>query len=117
VLDRKDEFRRVAIPSHRLTPLKKEWINIYTPLVEMAGLQVRMNMKRKCVEIKVSGGDRRSRGGSAIPFFPFRLGVVADGFAWSCIQTSKHTQDIGQIQKGADFVKAFALGFDVNVRA
>jgi hypothetical protein len=47
----------------------------------MAGLQVRMNMKRKCVEIKVSGGDRRSRGGSAIPFFPFRLGVVADGFA------------------------------------
>lgn len=29
-------------------------------------------------------------------------------------QTSKHTQDIGAIQKGADFVKSFALGFDVN---
>jgi RNA-binding protein PNO1 len=53
VLDKKDEFRRVIIPPHRMTPLKKEWINIYTPLVEMAGLQVRMNVKRKCVEIKV----------------------------------------------------------------
>lgn len=61
VLDKKDEFRRVVIPSHRMTPLKKEWINIYTPLVEMAGLQVRMNVKRKCVEIKVSlSGEGRS---------------------------------------------------------
>jgi len=39
--------------------LKKEWINIYTPLVEMAGLQVRMNVKRKCVEIKVSWNEER----------------------------------------------------------
>ena len=29
-------------------------------------------------------------------------------------QTSEHTKDIGAIQKGADFVKAFALGFDVQ---
>ncbi len=33
----------------------------------------------------------------------------------TCAQTSKHTKDIGAIQKGADFVKAYALGFDVNV--
>jgi len=33
------------------------------------------------------------------------------------LQTSKHTKDIGALQKGADFVKAFALGFDVNVRS
>lgn len=31
-------------------------------------------------------------------------------------QTSKHTKDVGAIQKGADFVKAYSLGFDVNVR-
>ena len=33
------------------------------------------------------------------------------------VQTSKHTKDISELQKGADFVKAFALGFDVNVCA
>lgn len=31
------------------------------------------------------------------------------------VQTSKHTKELGALQKGADFVKAFALGFDVNV--
>ena len=30
-------------------------------------------------------------------------------------QTSKQTKDIGALQKGADFIKAYALGFDVNV--
>jgi RNA-binding protein PNO1 len=36
-----------------MTPLKKEWVNVYGPLVEMMGLQVRMNVKRRCVELKV----------------------------------------------------------------
>lgn len=49
----KGEFRRVPIPPHRMTPLKREWVNLYTPLVEMLGLQVRMNVKRRAVEIKV----------------------------------------------------------------
>jgi len=76
----KAEMRRVPIPPHRMTPLKKDWIKIFTPLVEMLGLQVRMNVRKRCVEIR----------------------------------TSKHTDDIGAIQKGADFVKAYALGFDVD---
>jgi len=76
----KSETRRVAIPPHRMTPLKKDWINIFGPLTEILGLQVRMNVQRKCVEIR----------------------------------TSKHTKEIGSLQKGADFVKAYALGFDVN---
>lgn len=46
-------LRKVPIPPHRMSPLKNEWPKIYTPLVEMAGLQVRMNVKRKTVEIKV----------------------------------------------------------------
>lgn len=49
----KNEFRRIPIPPHRATPLKREWINIYTPLVEMLGLQVRMNVQRRAVEIRV----------------------------------------------------------------
>ncbi|WVQ86252.1 pre-rRNA-processing protein PNO1 [Cryptococcus sp. DSM 104549] len=76
----KNEFRRIPIPPHRMTPLKREWVNLYTPLVEMLGLQVKMNPSRKAVELK----------------------------------TSAHTVDSGAIQKGADFIKAYALGFDVN---
>ncbi|KAJ7744987.1 hypothetical protein DFH07DRAFT_20312 [Mycena maculata] len=76
----KSETRRIAIPPHRMTPLKKEWINVFGPLTEILGLQVRMNVQRKCVEAR----------------------------------TSKATKDVGALQKGADFVKAFALGFDVN---
>ncbi|KAL0574682.1 pre-rRNA-processing protein pno1 [Marasmius crinis-equi] len=76
----KSEMRRIPIPPHRMTPLKKDWINIFGPLTEMLGLQVRMNVQRRSVECR----------------------------------TSKHTKEIGALQKGADFVKAFALGFDVN---
>lgn len=49
----KSETRRVAIPPHRMTPLKKDWVNIFGPLTEILGLQVRMNVPRKCVEIRV----------------------------------------------------------------
>lgn len=50
---KKSEMRRIQIPPHRMTPLKKDWINIFAPLTEMMGLQVRMNVQRKCVEIRV----------------------------------------------------------------
>ncbi|KAK0239846.1 hypothetical protein EDD85DRAFT_881208 [Armillaria nabsnona] len=76
----KSETRRIPIPPHRMTPLKKDWVLIFGPLTEILGLQVRMNVQRRCVEAR----------------------------------TSKHTKDIGAIQKGADFIKAYALGFDVN---
>ena len=46
-------MRKVGIPPHRLTPLKKDWLKIYTPLVEHMKCQVRMNLKSKCVEIRV----------------------------------------------------------------
>jgi RNA-binding protein PNO1 len=47
------EVRRIPIPPHRMTPLKRDWINIFSPLTEMCGLQVRMNVPRRQVEIKV----------------------------------------------------------------
>jgi RNA-binding protein PNO1 len=49
----KSETRRIAIPPHRMTPLKKDWINIFGPLTEILGLQVRMNVQRRCVEARV----------------------------------------------------------------
>ncbi|KAF9909953.1 pre-rRNA-processing protein pno1 [Linnemannia zychae] len=72
--------RKIPIPPHRMTPLKNDWMKIYTPLVDHLKLQVRMNVKSKSVEIR----------------------------------TSKHTDDTGALQKGADFIKAFALGFDLD---
>ncbi|KAG0228396.1 pre-rRNA-processing protein pno1 [Actinomortierella wolfii] len=72
--------RKIPIPPHRMTPLKNEWMKIYTPLVEHLKLQVRMNVKSKSVEIR----------------------------------TSKHTEDTGALQKGADFLRAFTLGFDID---
>lgn len=76
----KGQLRKIPIPPHRLTPLKNEWHKIYTPLVEMAQLQVRMNVAKKCVELK----------------------------------SSRYTSEQGSLQKGADFVKAFALGFEAD---
>lgn len=96
----KSETRRIPIPPHRMTPLKKDWVNIFSPLTEMLQLQVRMNVQRKSVEIRVSADSLRQ-------CEKLRLNALE--------KTSKHTKDIGAIQKGADFVKAYALGFDVNV--
>ncbi|CDR87293.1 probable PNO1 protein [Sporisorium scitamineum] len=76
----KGQLRKIPIPPHRLTPLKNDWHKIYTPLVEMASLQVRMNVAKKCVELK----------------------------------SSRYTSEQGMLQKGADFVKAFALGFEAD---
>lgn len=96
----KSETRRIPVPPHRMTPLKKDWVNIYGPLTEILSLQIRMNVQRRCVEIRV----RRNN------FCEITRA------AHRKFQTSKETKDIGALQKGADFVKAFALGFDVNVR-
>lgn len=76
----KKEIRRIATPAHRITPLKNAWAELLDPLVQHLKLQVRMNTKRKCVEIRAS----------------------------------EHTPDISYLQKGADFVKAFMLGFDIK---
>ncbi|WFD04380.1 pre-rRNA-processing protein pno1 [Malassezia obtusa] len=76
----KSQLRKVPIPPHRISPLKRDWPKIYTPLVEQANLMVRMNPRTRCVEIK----------------------------------TSKHTDDLGVLQKAADFVKAYALGFEAD---
>ena len=50
----KSASRRIPIPPHRMTPLKKAWIQIYTPLVQHLHLQVRMNVKKRSVDLKCS---------------------------------------------------------------
>ena len=73
----KAELRRVPVPAHRYTPLRKDWMQLYTPIVEQLKLDVRMNPRKRCVELK----------------------------------TSQHTDDIDTLQKAADFLKAYMLGF------
>lgn len=74
------EFRKVPVPRHRYTPLKENWMKIFTPIVEHLKLQVRFNLKTRNVEIR------------------------------SC----QETEDVSNVQKAADFVKAFLYGFDVE---
>jgi len=50
---KKREFRRIPVPHHRLTPLKTHWKELIAPLVEHMKLQVRMNTKRRCIEMKI----------------------------------------------------------------
>ncbi|XP_026211013.1 RNA-binding protein PNO1 [Anabas testudineus] len=47
-----DEMRKVPVPAHRYTPLKENWLKIFTPIVENLQLQVRFNLKTRNVEIK-----------------------------------------------------------------
>lgn len=46
------EIRKVSVPTHRLTPLKENWLKIYTPVVEHLKLDIRFNIKSRNVEIR-----------------------------------------------------------------
>lgn len=74
------EQRKVSVPAHRYSPLKENWMKIFTPVVEHLQLQIRFNLKTRNVELR----------------------------------TSPETTDIANLQKGADFVKAFIYGFEVE---
>ncbi|XP_039252141.1 RNA-binding protein PNO1-like [Styela clava] len=80
LLDGKKDFRKIPVPANRYSPLKENWLKIYSPVVEQLKLQIRFNLKTRNVEL----------------------------------QTCKQTTDIGALQRGADFVKAFILGFTVE---
>lgn len=49
----KNEYRRIPVPRHRMTPLRQNWDSLLKTLVEHMKLQVRMNTKRHAVELKV----------------------------------------------------------------
>ena len=76
----KDNVRRVRVPSHRYTPLRTDWPNLMKPIVEHMKLQIRMNPKTRCVELK-------------------------NGLT---------TIDTGALQKAADFLQAYMMGFEVH---
>ncbi|KAL3612934.1 hypothetical protein D5086_003954 [Populus alba] len=50
--DGRVQFRKVSVPPHRYSPLKKAWMEIYTPVYEQMKIDVRMNLKARKVELK-----------------------------------------------------------------
>jgi hypothetical protein len=60
IQDGKVETITIPVPPHRYTPLKQNWMRIYTPVVENMQLQIRMNLRERCVEVKVSSAPVRS---------------------------------------------------------
>lgn len=80
IVDKAVDTRKVFVPNTRLTPLKQNWLKIFSPIVEHLKLQVRFNNRTKTVEIR----------------------------------PSPTTEDISVLQKAADFVKAFVIGFEVD---
>ncbi|KAF4352306.1 hypothetical protein CsatB_022801 [Cannabis sativa] len=77
--DGRVQFRNVYVPPHRYSPLKKLWLDIYSPVYEQMKIDIRMNLKAQKVELK----------------------------------TRQDTPDVSNLQKCADFVHAFMLGFEV----
>ncbi|EYC44225.1 hypothetical protein Y032_0468g2015 [Ancylostoma ceylanicum] len=80
----KGEMRKIPVPKHRYTPLKDNWVNIFTPIVKNLGLQIRFNMKTRNVEIRNPEDREDTTDLQKVNSFP-----------------------------AADFVRAFILGFDV----
>eukprot|EP00382_Lankesteria_abbotti_P003817 CAMPEP_0113845814 /NCGR_PEP_ID=MMETSP0372-20130328/965_1 /TAXON_ID=340204 /ORGANISM="Lankesteria abbotti" /LENGTH=233 /DNA_ID=CAMNT_0000814897 /DNA_START=78 /DNA_END=780 /DNA_ORIENTATION=- /assembly_acc=CAM_ASM_000359 len=74
------QIRRIVVPQNRFSQCQKQWEDLYTPLVKHMNLQVRMNLRRRMVELRPS---------------------------------PELNTDMGNLQKGADFVKAFMLGFEL----
>ncbi|KEG15033.1 RNA-binding protein PNO1 [Trypanosoma grayi] len=83
------ETRSVKIPHHRFPALKKVWMEVYTPIVEQCKLEIRMNLKARCVELRTCPATLEAAGG--------------DGGSSKVL-----------LQKAEDFVKAVVAGFDVK---
>lgn len=49
-----EDMRKIPVPAHRYTPLKENWLKIFSPVVEHLQLQIRFNLKTRNVEIRTS---------------------------------------------------------------
>jgi len=55
------EWRKVAVPQHRMTPLKEAWMELYTPVTEQMKIDMRMNLKTR--KARAAAGIARGRQG------------------------------------------------------
>lgn len=92
------DMAKIFVPAHRMTPLKRNWERIYTPIVTHLKLQIRMNTHTRHVEIKVCSNQFNKR------LIDWLIGY----------QSSEHTPDVASLTKASDFVRAFMMGFEVD---
>ncbi|KAL0903826.1 hypothetical protein M5K25_025879 [Dendrobium thyrsiflorum] len=83
---------KLPVPTHRFSPLKKCWMEIYTPVYEQMKVDVRMNLKIRYCSLK---------------------SIIWNLFRRVELKTRTGTPDISNLQKCTDFVDAFMLGFDI----
>ncbi|CAJ1035100.1 RNA-binding protein, putative [Leishmania panamensis] len=84
------ETRSIKIPHHRFPPLKKVWMEVYTPIVEQCRLEIRMNLKTRSVDLRTSPSTSPAEGDQSVAASKVML------------------------QKAEDFVKSVIAGFDVR---
>ena len=73
------EYQKVPIPPHRQTPLKNNWLKVYTPVVEQLHLLIRFNTHSKSIELKSTPQTEPSFMQKAVDFISaFALGFDVD---------------------------------------
>ena len=127
----KSEFRRVSVPPNRYSPLRRDWMAIYTPIVEQlhvcctpinatSGMERTLRMRtqhmtdgpasRGSTRVTLAATDAHAR-----LWLRAQLDVRMNPRKRSVeLRTNEHTQDIDVLQKAADFLKAYMLGFEVR---
>lgn len=48
------EIQKVPVPASKLAGLKAHWVEVIKPVVELAKLQIRMNVGKKTIEVRAS---------------------------------------------------------------
>lgn len=102
---------QIAVPQHRMTPLKKTWLDIYKTVTEILKFDMRMNLKTRkvaahssCARLCISCDGCRA---TVVPQHRF---VTSPCTVQVEIKTNKTQQDTGLLQKAADYVHAYLLG-------
>ncbi|CDJ56917.1 RNA-binding protein PNO1, related [Eimeria maxima] len=98
-------IRRLPVPQHRYTPLRQQWIELIKPLIMHMRLQVRMNLKRRCVELRAAPP----------PATPTQTGGALGGGGGGATAAATYMQkgeDNIRLSKGYDYIRAFLLGFE-----
>lgn len=108
------QFRRIPVPPHRYTPTKEAWMQLYTPVVEHMKLQIRMNVRARQVEIKVSRVSRMTRNTDRCLSWRRKGSHMNRRGASRMLQTCDETEEMSALQKAADFIRAFMLGFEIQ---